>query len=83
MSDLVFFNSSDGFSEAFLRGLRKTILSESNYGILSGTHNLRDLKTVIIKFHFFNRNLKGKNLKFFYYSSLCFILYLIILNQIA
>lgn len=46
MSDLIFFNSSDGFSEAFLRGLRKSILSESNYGILSSTHNLRDLKTV-------------------------------------
>lgn len=44
---MIFFNSSDGFSEAFLRGLRKTILTESNYGILSSTHNLRDLKTVI------------------------------------
>jgi len=48
MSDLIFFNSSDGYSEAFLRGLRKSILTESNYGLLSSTNNLRDLKTVIL-----------------------------------
>jgi len=46
MSDLIFFNSSDGFSEAFLRGLRKSILTESNYGVMSSTNNLRDLKIV-------------------------------------
>ncbi len=45
---MIFFNSSDGFSEAFLRGLRKSILTESNYALLSSTHNLRDLKTVTI-----------------------------------
>ncbi len=46
MSDMIFFNSHDGYSEAFLRGLRKSILSESNYALLSSTTNLRDLKTV-------------------------------------
>lgn len=46
MSDMIFFNSSDGYSEAFLRGLRKGILSEQNYNILCSTNNLRDLKTV-------------------------------------
>lgn len=45
----MFFNSHDGFSEAFLRGLLKSILSDSNYNILSNTNNLRDLKTVILK----------------------------------
>jgi hypothetical protein len=46
MCDMIFFNSSDGYSEAFLRGLRKGILSEQNYNILCSTSNLRDLKTV-------------------------------------
>jgi hypothetical protein len=46
MSDMIFFNSSDGYSEAFLRGLRKNILTEQNYNILCSTNNLRDLKTV-------------------------------------
>lgn len=46
MSDMIFFNSADGYSEAFLRGLRKSILSEQNYNILCNTNNLRDLKTV-------------------------------------
>jgi hypothetical protein len=52
MADMIFFNSSDGYSEAFLRGLRKSILSDQNYNILLNTHNLRDLKTV--KFLFKN-----------------------------
>lgn len=50
----MFFNSHDGFSEAFLRGLLKSILSDSNYNILSNTNNLRDLKTVISNKFIFN-----------------------------
>ena len=46
MADMIFFNSSDGYSEAFLRGLRKGFLTDQNYSILCSTNNLRDLKTV-------------------------------------
>lgn len=52
MSDLIFFNSSDGYSEAFLRGLRKSILSEQSYSAISSSNNLRDLKTVLLEFIF-------------------------------
>lgn len=44
---MIFFNSADGYSEAFLRGLRKGILGDHQYNILMQTNNLRDLKTVI------------------------------------
>lgn len=47
MTDLIFFNASDGYAEAFLRGLRKGFLTEANYNVIRNTHSLKDLKTVI------------------------------------
>lgn len=46
MSDLIFFNASDGYAEALLRGLRKGFLGEQTYAALRGTNNLKDLKAV-------------------------------------
>lgn len=46
MSDLIFFNVQDGYSEALLRGLRKGFLTENNYNIIRNTNNLKDLKNV-------------------------------------
>jgi V-type H+-transporting ATPase subunit d len=48
MSDLIFFNADDGYAEAFLRGLRKGFLTESNYNVIRNTHSLKDLKTVLL-----------------------------------
>ena len=45
-SDLIYFNTQDGYAEAMLRGFRKGILSEQNYTALSNTNNLKDLKSV-------------------------------------
>jgi hypothetical protein len=46
MADLIFFNVSDGYSEAFVRGLRKGILGEQTYTALKNCSNARDLKAV-------------------------------------
>jgi V-type H+-transporting ATPase subunit d len=48
MSDLVFFNVDDGYSEALLRGFRKSILGEQQYTALRNTTNLKDFKSVLI-----------------------------------
>ena len=48
MADLVFFNAADGYSEALLRGFRKGILSEKEYGQLRNTTNLKDFKAVLL-----------------------------------
>ncbi len=48
MSDLVFFNVDDGYSEALLRGFRKSILGEQQYTALRNTTNLKDFKAVLI-----------------------------------
>lgn len=42
----MFFNVSDGYAEAFLRGLRKGFLTEANYNVIRNSHSLKDLKTV-------------------------------------
>ena len=47
MSDLIFFNTADGYAEALLRGFRKGILGEQVYTALRNTNNLKDLKSVI------------------------------------
>lgn len=46
MSDLVFFNSADGYAEAILRGYRKGILGEQAYTALRNTKNSKDIKAV-------------------------------------
>ena len=48
MADLVFFNVDDGYSEALLRGFRKSILGEQQYTALRNTQNLKDFKSVLI-----------------------------------
>lgn len=48
MGDLVFFNVDDGYSEALLRGFRKSILGEQQYTALRNTTNLKDFKSVLI-----------------------------------
>ena len=48
MADLVFFNVVDGYSEALLRGFRKSILGEQQYTALRNTSNLKDFKSVLI-----------------------------------
>lgn len=48
MSDLIFFNVDDGYSEALLRGFRKSILGEQQYTALRNTTNLKDFKSVLI-----------------------------------
>ena len=48
MSDLIFFNVDDGYSEALLRGFRKSILGEQQYTALRNTQNLKDFKSVLI-----------------------------------
>jgi hypothetical protein len=44
MADLVFFNVDDGYTEALLRGFRKSILGEQQYTALRNTTNLKDFK---------------------------------------
>lgn len=46
MSDLIFFNTNDGFSEAILRGLRKSFLGEISYANIRNASSLKDLKSV-------------------------------------
>ena len=48
MADLVFFNVDDGYTEALLRGFRKSILGEQQYAALRNTSNLKDFKSVLI-----------------------------------
>ena len=48
MADLVFFNVDDDYSEALLRGFRKSILGEQQYTALRNTTNLKDFKSVLI-----------------------------------
>ena len=48
MSDLIFFNVDDGYSEALLRGFRKSILGEQQYTALRNSGNLKDFKSVLI-----------------------------------
>lgn len=48
MSDLVFFNTDDGYSEALLRSFRKGILVDSQYVTLRSTQNLKDFKSVLL-----------------------------------
>ena len=48
MADLVFFNVDDGYTEALLRGFRKSILGEQQYAALRNTNNLKDFKSVLI-----------------------------------
>ena len=48
MSDLVLFNVDDGYSEALLRGFRKSILGDQQYTALRNTTNLKDFKAVLI-----------------------------------
>jgi len=48
MADLVFFNVDDGYTEALLRGFRKSILGEQQYTALRNTTNLKDFKSVLI-----------------------------------
>jgi len=48
MADLVFFNVNDGYSEALLRGFRKSTLGEQQYTALRNTTNLKDFKSVLI-----------------------------------
>ena len=48
MADLVFFNVDDGYSEALLRGFRKSILGEQQYTALRNSGSLKDFKSVLI-----------------------------------
>ena len=48
MSDLIYFNTADGYAEAMLRGFRKGILGEQHYTALRNTTNLKDLKSVLM-----------------------------------
>ena len=48
MSDLIFFNVDDGYSEALLRGFRKSILGEQQYTALRNSGSLKDFKSVLI-----------------------------------
>ena len=48
VSDLIFFNATDGYAEAILRGFRKGILGEQTYTALRNTTNLKDLKAVLM-----------------------------------
>lgn len=57
MSDMMFFNASDGYAEAFLRGLRKGFLTEANYNVIRNAQSLKDLKTVNIHFRIYLKKL--------------------------
>ena len=48
MCDLILFNVDDGYSEALLRGFRKSILGEQQYTALRNAANLKDFKAVLI-----------------------------------
>ena len=48
MSDLIYFNTADGYAEAMLRGFRKGIFGEQQYTALRNTTNLKDLKSVLM-----------------------------------
>ena len=48
MSDLIYFNTADGYAEAMSRGFRKGILGEQQYTALRNTTNLKDLKSVLM-----------------------------------
>ena len=48
MADLVFFNVDDGYTEALLRGFRKSNIGEQQYAALRNTSNLKDFKSVLI-----------------------------------
>ena len=48
MSDLIYFNTADGYAEAMLRGFRKGILGEQQYTALRNTTNIKDLKSVLM-----------------------------------
>ena len=48
ISDLIYFNTADGYAEAMLRGFRKGILGEQQYTALRNTTNLKDLKSVLM-----------------------------------
>lgn len=45
-SDLIFYNTADGYAEAILRGFRKGILSKKVYQDLSRTNELKVFKSV-------------------------------------
>ena len=53
MSDLIFFNVDDGYSEAILRGLRKSFLGEITYANIRNASSLKDLKSVNLFIKFF------------------------------
>lgn len=44
MTDIMYFNVSDGYAEGLIRGLRKGILAEQNYMALRSCQNLKDVK---------------------------------------
>ncbi|MCQ2819880.1 MAG: hypothetical protein MJ252_21660 [archaeon] len=45
-SDLIFYNTADGYAEAILRGFRKGILGEKVYNDIRNANELKDLKSV-------------------------------------
>lgn len=47
MSEMLFFNVDEGYSESLLRGMRKTFLEEEDYNALKNATNLIDFKTAL------------------------------------
>jgi len=47
MSELLFFNVDEGYTEAVVRGLKKSFLEEEDYNALKNATNLVDFKTAL------------------------------------
>eukprot|EP00826_Nyctotherus_ovalis_P043505 TRINITY_DN458_c0_g2_i8.p1 TRINITY_DN458_c0_g2~~TRINITY_DN458_c0_g2_i8.p1 ORF type:complete len:291 (+),score=112.45 TRINITY_DN458_c0_g2_i8:95-967(+) len=47
MSEMLFFNVDEGYTEAVIRGLRKSFLDEDDYNALRSATNLADFKTAL------------------------------------
>ena len=47
MSEMLFFNVDEGYTEALVRGLKKSFLDEEDYNALKNANNLTDFKTAL------------------------------------
>lgn len=45
--DLTTFGINDGYSEAIIRGLRSSFLTEANYNQLKNCNNLQEVKSIM------------------------------------
>jgi len=47
MSEMLFFNINEGYTESIIRGLRKSFLDEDDYNALKSATNMADFKTAL------------------------------------